>query len=501
MKKRLLINTITSILLQVTAVICGFILPRLILQYYGSEINGLVQSITQFLGLIAFMELGIGAVIQSSLYKPLADKDEEKTSAIITSGNKFFQRLALILLVYIGVLICIYPFISSSDFSWLFTATLIAAMGVSSFSQYYFGITDGLLLNADQRGYVQYLAQIVTIIVNTAVCFVLIKINTSIQVVKLVTSLIYLCRPLFLRIYVNKKYRINRKAKYNQEPIKQKWNGIAQHVTSVVIDSTDNVVLTTCSSLSNVSIYSAYHNVVYGIKNVFMASTNGFLSALGDCYAKNDVDKMQKVFSLMDFLIHISTACLFTCTGVLIVPFIKVYTDGITDANYIQPVFAIILVLAHASHCIRLPYNTLIKACGHYKQTQLCYIIAAIINIVLSVIMVFFLGLTGVAIGTLCAMLFQTIWMVFYNSKHLINWPFKKFLKQIVIDILICGGIVGATFWIKLQSVSYFSWFLMALKVFGIAVLVTFLACLLFYRQNVKTLYLLLKTKISHKKA
>ena len=82
-KKRLALNTSTSLLYQVVTIICGFILPRLILKSFGSEVNGLVNSITQFLAIISFSELGVGAVIQSSLYKPLAEKNDEQISRVI----------------------------------------------------------------------------------------------------------------------------------------------------------------------------------------------------------------------------------------------------------------------------------------------------------------------------------------------------------------------------------------------------------------------------------
>ena len=86
--KKLANNTISSLILQITTIICGFILPRLILGHFGSEINGLVNSITQFLSIIAFLDLGVGAVFQSSLYRPLAENDNDSLSKIFVSGQK-----------------------------------------------------------------------------------------------------------------------------------------------------------------------------------------------------------------------------------------------------------------------------------------------------------------------------------------------------------------------------------------------------------------------------
>ena len=93
-EKKLAKNTISSLFFQITTIVCGFILPRLILNSFGSEINGLVNSINQFLQIIAFLELGVGAVVQSSLYKPLADGNNEEISKIIVSAGKFFKKLA-----------------------------------------------------------------------------------------------------------------------------------------------------------------------------------------------------------------------------------------------------------------------------------------------------------------------------------------------------------------------------------------------------------------------
>ena len=484
-------NTAASLIAQITTLICGFILPRLFLQHYGSEVNGLVNSISQFLSVIAFLELGVGAVVQSSLYKPLAEKDNQQISKVMVSANKFFQRLARILLVYVISLMIIYPFIANQNFGFIYTATLIAAISISSFAQYYFGIVNSLLLNADQRGYIQYNAQTVTIILNTIVCAIMISMDGTIQIVKLVTSLIYIARPIILQIYVNNHYTINWKIKYTQEPIKQKWNGVAQHVASVVLDGTDTIVLTVFSTLSNVSIYSVYFLVVKGVKTLFLSVTNGIQALIGELWAKQELDQLKSFFGWIEWLIHTGTTYVFSCTAALIVPFIQVYTLGIRDANYIQPTFAILLTLANAMHCLRLPYNIMILAAGHYKQTQRNYIVAAILNIVASVLTVKIWGLIGVAIGTLVAMTYQTIWLAIYDSRHFINWPLKKVIKQFLVDIISSFLIISFGSHIVLKDITYFNWFFMAIKVAIVALFVAFCLNSLFYRS--KMLRLMLK--------
>lgn len=495
-KKKLVLNTISSFIFQIATIICGFILPRLILQHFGSEVNGLVNSITQFLQIISFLELGMGSVVQSSLYKPLSDKNDYEISAIIVSAGKFFKRLAAILLVYVIVLLVLYPYIANSNFSHVYSATLIAAMSISSFAQYYFGVVDRLLLTADQYGYIQYISQTITLILNTFVCVILIKSGSSIQIVKLVTSLIYLLRPVYLRIYVNRHYNINRKIKYEGEPIKQKWNGVAQHVAAVILDGTDNVVLTIFATMSDVSIYSVYHLVIYGVKQLFTSMTNGITSLIGELWAKQEIAELKKTFGWTEWIIHTGTTFVFGVTAVLILPFVKVYTLGINDANYIQPLFAALIVAANAVHCLRLPYNIMILAAGHYKQTQQNYVIAAVLNIIVSVLSVKAWGLVGVAIGTLFAMGYQTVWMAWYDSKNLIKWPFGNFVKQIVVDIVtvILCSITSNVF--SMRSVSYIGWIINAIEITMVWLIIMTVINTVFYKDKVARLVHNLKSQM-----
>lgn len=479
MRKKLLAkNTAASLLSQITALVCGFILPRLFLEYFGSEVNGLVNSITQFLGVISFLELGVGAVVQSSLYQPLANEDKPQISKVMVSADRFFRRLAQILLVYVLLLVAVYPLIANQSFGYLYTATLIAAISISSFAQYYFGIVNSLLLNADQRGYIQYNAQTITVVLNTVVCVFMIKLGGSVQLVKLTTSLIYLARPLALRIYVNRRYQIDWKIQYDREPIQQKWNGVAQHIAAVVLDGTDTIVLTLLSTLSNVSIYSVYFMVIRGVKTLFLSMTNGIQSLLGELWARQELDELKKTFGWTEWCVHTGTTFVFSCTAALIVPFIRVYTAGISDANYIQPTFAMLLTLAHAMHCLRLPYNIMVLAAGHYKQTQRNYIVAAVINIVISVLTVKEWGLIGIAIGTLAAMVYQTAWLAVYDSRHFVFWPMKEVVKQFAVDSVTAICIVMISGMLTMRSVSYLSWIALAIVTALLAIII--IACLNF---------------------
>ena len=117
----------------------------------------------------------------------------------------------------------------------------------------------------------------------------------------------------------------------------------------------------------------------------------------GNMLAKNETEELKQSFSYFEWGLHTLVTLIFSIAAVLIVPFVRVYTADISDANYIVPAFAYLITLAQAAYCLRLPYIIMVLAAGHYRQTQWSAIIEAAINIVVSVVLVFNFGLIGVA--------------------------------------------------------------------------------------------------------
>lgn len=498
-EKYLKYNTITSIIYQIIVIACGFILPRAILSCYGSEVNGLVNSITQFLSIVALMEMGVGSAVSSTLYKPLAEKNWKKVSETITAACSFFNKFAIGLLVYVIILSLVYPYINNGKFDHIYTASLIIIISANSFSQFYIGVVDNILLSADQKSYITYVSQAISHLANTVLCVVFIKLGFGIHIVKSITAAIYIIRPLIVKAYINRHYPINKHIKCEIEPLKQKWNAIAQHISECVLDFTDVMVLTVFATLADVSVYSVYNLIVFNVKQFFLTGTYGTMSLMGNLWACNEKEKLYDFFDKMEFFIHVAVIAIYGCTYVLIIPFITVYTYGVNGANYIQPVFAFLICLAHVMNCLRLPCFILIKAVGHYKQTQNYFIIAAFMNITISILLVKQFGLVGVAIGTLISMLYQTVCLTGYCYKNILKRPYKIFVKQMGIDIVVYILIIISTRWVQLSSVSYISWIVLAVIVAVIVFSITFTVNLLLEPTKMKSICRILFNKIMKK--
>lgn len=465
-KNKIFLNTFSSIVNQIIVVICGLILPKLFLIYYGSEVNGLVSSITQFLSFVTFLEMGMGAVIQSNLYRPLADCDFEQLSRVMKSAKRFYKIIALFFSFYIVILCVIYPFTVREEFDYVFTASLVFIISISMLMQYYFGAVNQFLLSADQKSYIPLGLQSVTLIVNTVICYLLMKNGQNIQIVKLGTAAIYLVRPFSMYYYVNHKYKIDYSIVLTKEPINQKWNGIAQHIAAMVLEHTDVVLLTLFSTLTNVSIYTVYYNVINGIRRLFSTVIDSLRATFGRLLAIGDKKKLDEYFALMESGLHFIYSLAFGCTISLIIPFVSVYTRGVNDANYIYPLFSLLITIAYLFYCMRCFYNMPVLAAGHYKETQNAAIIECLINLVISITLVRVWGLIGVAIGTLIAMLYRVIYLAVYLSKNILYRNLSYFIKHFVLDLEIVLLTYFTTNRMQMTSNTYFDWIVLAILKF-----------------------------------
>lgn len=83
-------NTIGAAVLQSVTLAVGFIIPHVLLVHYGSEVNGLISSLTQFISYFSLLEAGLSGAVVFSLYKPLAQGQTDEISGIVAGAKRFY---------------------------------------------------------------------------------------------------------------------------------------------------------------------------------------------------------------------------------------------------------------------------------------------------------------------------------------------------------------------------------------------------------------------------
>ena len=437
MKNNFKKNVFFSILYQIIVAFSGFILPKFFISEYGSSINGSIATISQIIGFFGLVEAGMGSVASVAYYKSLKDGEIENLTIVKNTIKHFYKIIAIVSLgISLGLSI-VLPFLLKNGYSFSFNFELAIIVSFSYFIQYYLGLTSQLLLVADFKSYINSISQIVATILNLTICIFLILENCDIRIVKLISGLVMLIRPLILFIVVKRKYKFSNIKARDNNLLKQRWNNFGQSLAFYIHSQTDMFIIMLFLTVSENSVYSVYLSIIGAIKTIVTAIISNFNPILGRACVNLEENKTQVKNIFLTFIKSNNSLIniLFSVTAILIIPFMQLYSKGF-DYNYIRPEFAYILCLSEYLYLFRTPYNTLINVCGHFKETQISAFLEAGINIVLSILFVNLWGITGVVLATAVAMLYRLIYTAIYSKKKLYNYPASEFVKSIILAVL-----------------------------------------------------------------
>ena len=470
-------NLISALVAQFIHILYGLIVPRIILGAFGSNINGLVSSINQFLSFITLLEGGLGAVVLAELYFPIEKKDSRRIRGIMLSCQRFFSRLTIIFALYTLALAIVYAFAVKNEYDFFFVFSLVLVLSLITVSQYLFSINYKLYLQADQRLYIVNNISSIMLLVNIVITFVVVKVFPEIRVLKIASSMAFFVQPIILRKYVDKDYRNFRVDSEIVKLTKQR-SGFAQNLAFFINMNTDIALITIFATLSDVSIYSVYLIAITAIRSVISSLTNSYQSAIGKYIVQGNEEELKKRFDDFCKWTWIVTTILFCTCLLLINQFVNLYTRNVEDANYYQPLFALVMTVSNIVYCIREPYRLLVLSAGKFKETNFGSFMEAIINIVLSIILIKPLGLLGVAIGTLAAITYRFIYFIWYLRKDIIHSKISYYVVDYFRLFIILSINVIAYFLVPLEINTVVSFIFFG---FVIVVIESILSMFIFY--------------------
>jgi O-antigen/teichoic acid export membrane protein len=314
-----------------------------------------------------------------------------------------------------------------------------------------------LLLQGDRKAYVVLGAQIVTTIINVILVIVTLHYIKSIHVVKFLSAVIFLLQPIIFNRFVKKNYNIkvdlNIKAK---EEIPDRWSCLGQNIAFFIHNNTDITLLSLIAGLKIVSVYSVHTMVIFGLKNLVMAFSQVFSPKIGFSLAKGNAADIENQIDQYEFISYFISTVFFGSCICLINHFVLLYTSSITDVNYYQPVFAVLLIYSEYIYCIRNPYIAVVYGAGKFKETAISAYLEALINIVLSLLLIWLLGLTGIVIGTSVAMTYRWLYHLIYLKNNIVYRPIFKAIKRFIMSIvaiIVCYLLFNYIRWFPLNTV------------------------------------------------
>ena len=463
------LNIASSILLQAVSGVCGLILPRFVLRNFGSEVNGLIASVSQFLSYAVLLEGGIGGVLKAALYKALANEDVVGISGIFYQIRWVFRKIAVVFMAFTVILSICMKFLVDTQYSWLYVFTMVLILSTHTVFSYYMSMPHRILMTADQKLYIILFTQIAATILNLLLSLLVMHLGASIHVVKLTSVLIFLLNPLVQWLYVRNHYKFLRNVDSTNTAKIQKRDGVVHHLAYFIHRNTDVVILSLLGSLKAVSVYAVYSTVINVLEQLLASISTSLSGLVGRLIARKEITELNRIIDRYEICNNALATSVATVCAILILPFVSIYTGGVTDAEYHQPIFAMIIIAGSYASSIQQPFSCVVFAAGHYRETNAGAIGEVVINLALSLALVKPLGLIGVALGTFAAMSFRTIHTVWYLSKHILYRPLWRFLLKLACNLLVSGILINwMPIWVPVAATDIFGLFICAIKVSAI---------------------------------
>lgn len=435
--KKFVINTVVMAIYQAVLMVYGFIVPWIILKYYGSEINGLVSSLNQFITYFSLVEAGISGAAVFALYKPLASGDKNEISGIVSATKKYYYKAGYLFSGLVIVLSILYPFIRPVDgMPQIVLSMLVLFLGAKGFFDFFTLAKYRVLLTADQKSYVISLASILYQVTNVIILFILASHKLNISFVYGVSISALLIRTIFLRCYVKRNYSyIDYNAKAFDAKLDKRWDALIQQILGIVQNGAPIIIITFTTNYVWVSIFSVYNMVYQGINGILGIFTAGLGASFGDVIAREEKEVLKKSYLEFLFGYEFLNVFFYSVVTVMLAPFASIYTKNVATENYYLPYLGMLFGLCGFLYNLKTPQGMLIISAGHYKETKLQCFIQALIIIVLGIPMSMKFSIYGVLLALLISNIYRCIDVFLYVPRYIVGGCLKETLRTAYVSI------------------------------------------------------------------
>ncbi|WP_179006923.1 sugar transporter [Winogradskyella forsetii] len=468
-----------SMFFYLTFLILQFVSRKLFLDNLGDEFMGLSGTLRSFLGFLNLAELGIGAAVGFSLYKPIFNKEHHKINELISLFGHLYKKIGLFIIIVGVVISCFFPIIFDSLNAPLTVVyytyyTFLFGMCLNFFFNYHI-----ILLQADQKDYV---------ITSSSQSLNLIKILLQCIIVYYYQS-VYGWITLELIYYIVNSYILRRKVKQIYP-----WLGINQKTTNSILKTnpeiikkvkqislhklgtfvtggTDQILIFVFISIETVAFFGNYELVFSRLLQLVNTAFAGTAAGIGNLVAENDKKNINKVFwemmALRFYIGGLAIIVLYFVTE----PFILVW---LSDKTYILSKYVLILFLLNMFIMqIRVPVDHFKDAYGLYQDIW-APVAQSIINLGMSIILLHYFDLAGILMGTTIAFsIVILLWRPYFLYKHGFKenlWHYwKRFLilvLSLILPFYICYEIQK---FLILGDINLFNLIIYAFKILVIA--------------------------------
>lgn len=393
-------------------------------QYLG--INGLYSNI---LTVLSLADLGINTVFLCFLYEPLVNKDELRLSVLITFFKKAYRLVAgAIFLVGLSLVPFLHLLVNGVDLSTIELVGYYILFLINT-SCSYLAVYKSTILVADQAGYITSTIHVVTNISKSILQIAILYFTHSYVLYLVALIVCTLLNNLCLTVISGKRYPFLKNVKLEEDINKQLKFKIFNNVKDVflyrigatIINSTDNILISVIVGTAAVGYYSNYSMITINLMSILMIFSQAVMTAWGNFAVNAEKERKELIFRTVMLLYSAIGAFVVGCLVSMMNDFIIFW---IRDGQYVLSSFFVWSLSFNIFIAIITSPNWMVRdTTGLFEEARWIVLIAAVINLVLSVILGEILAVEGIILATAIAKLLTIFW---YEPKILYKRVFMK---------------------------------------------------------------------------
>ncbi|MGX1191848.1 lipopolysaccharide biosynthesis protein [Metabacillus sp. SLBN-84] len=455
--KNSILNFTTGIGIKLVSLILNFISRTVFINVLGITYLGINGLMLNVISMLSIAELGIGTAITFSLYKPIANNNIEQMKILMNFYKKVYRYIGILVLV-LGLILMLFIDFFIKDANGINNLELIFFMYIINTVIPYFINYKVVLLVASQKEYMLSTTYVLFNVLSvTAQVLILISLEDFILYL-LVNTLMLIIQTLFVNAKVMKIYpflkekNIGKLSESDLGTITKNVKAMIFHkIGDFSINGTDNLIMSAFISLSIVGIYSNYLLIISSITTFVTLFFTSITASMGNLIATASDEKKIEIFKMINFIGFLIYSLISICFYNLLNPTIEIWIGK--EYTLPQEIILIVIINYYLTG-MRIPVNTVKTAAGLYDIDKFSPLIQAAINLVASLILVQYMGLMGIFLGTLISSILLPCWQrPYYVYKYIFNTSsmpyFVVYLKYLIILTLL----IVFTNWINTEII------------------------------------------------
>lgn len=426
--KKAEINFTVNLFMLIVGILPLFFLRKVFLDSLGSDYLGLSALFTSLIGLLSLAELGISSAIIYALYKPFAEKNYEKVMGYIQYYTKFYQVIGLLIFLLGIALLPFLPLfingeVDMQDARWYF----LLALGNTVIS-YFFSAKFSLLIVA-QEGYRITLGSTASIVLTALLQIGALNLYENFYIFLLIQLVINLLYLFFITAYINKRFQLQLSKsglieEKEKKELKKNIKALFVHkIGEFGVFSTDNLLISYFINIAAVGIYNSYYMVIAVATKMVHNAFNGITASIGNLLVSGEREKIFAVHKKLFFFNFWIASFLAISMFNTIRQFILLWLG---DSQFLDTFTISIILLNVYITLMRASIEKFKEAGGLYQQDQYSAILEAAINLIFSVLLVLYMGLPGIFLGTLISNITVVFWI---KPKMVYKYIFREKLR------------------------------------------------------------------------